>query len=74
MILISLKIKKDLTDPKNLSCYGNINVKVVVHFKKKKLLLIIYSPPCHPRCPCHSFFSRKEIKVFDENIPGFHSI
>jgi len=30
----------------------------------KNLLLIIYSPPCHPRC-------RKEIKVFDENIPGF---
>jgi len=40
-------------------------VKGVVHFKKK--LLIIYSPPCHPRCPCHSFFSQKEIKVFDEN-------
>jgi len=27
--------------------------------------------PCHPRCPRHSVFSRKEIKVFDENIPGF---
>jgi len=37
----------------------------------KKLLLIIYSPPCHRRCPCLSFFSRKEIKGFDENIPGF---
>jgi len=49
--------------------------KGVVHFKKKKkLLLIIYSPPCHPRYPCHSLFSRKEIKVFDENIPGFFSI
>jgi len=47
--------------------------KGVVHFKKKSLL-IIYSPPCHPRCPCLSFFSRKEIKVFDENIPGFFSI
>jgi len=34
-------------------------------------LLIIYSPPCLPRCPCLSFFSRKEIKVFDETIPGF---
>jgi len=33
----------------------------------KKLLLIIYSSPCHPRCPRLSFFSRKEIKVFDEN-------
>jgi len=31
----------------------------------KTLLLIIYSPPCHPRCPCLSFFSRKEFKVFD---------
>jgi len=38
---------------KNLS----VNVlKGVVHFKKK-LLLIIYSPPCHPRCPLLSFFS-----------------
>jgi len=37
----------------------------------KKLLLIIYSPPCHPRCPRLSLFSRKEMKVFDENIPGF---
>jgi len=27
--------------------------------------------PCHPRCPCLSFFSRKEMKVFDENIPAF---
>jgi len=48
-------------------------LKGVVHFKKK-LLLIIYSPPCHPRCPCLSFFRRKEIKVFDENIPGFFSV
>jgi len=32
----------------------------------------MYSPPCHPRRPCLSFFSRKKkIKVFDENIPGF---
>jgi len=46
-------------------------IKGVVHFKKK-LLLIIYSPPCHPRCPsCYSFFSQKEIKVFDENIQDF---
>jgi len=35
-----------------------------------KIFLIIYSPPCHPRCSCLSFFSQKEIKVFDENIPG----
>jgi len=34
-------------------------------------LLIIYSPTCHPRCPCLSFFRRKEIKVFDENVTGF---
>jgi len=46
-------------------------VEGVVHFKKK-LLVIIYSPPCHPRCPCHYFFSRKEI--FDENIPGLFFI
>jgi len=39
-----------------------------------KLLLVIYSLPCHPGCPRHSFFSRKEIKVFDENIPAFFSM
>jgi len=44
--------------------------KVVVHLKKKNFL-IIYSPPCHPKCPCLSFLSQKEIEVFDENIPGF---
>jgi len=55
----------------SFSCTGMF--KGVVHFKKK-LMLIIYSPTCHPRCPCHSFFGRKEIKVFDENIPGFFSI
>jgi len=37
----------------------------------KKKMLIIYSPPCHPRCPCLSFFSRKEIKVFDEQVQDF---
>jgi len=40
-------------------------VPLRVHFSKK-LLLIIYSPPCHPIWPCLSFFSQKEIKVFDE--------
>jgi len=34
-------------------------------------MLIIYSPPCHLRCPRLSFFRWKEIKVFDENIPRF---
>jgi len=48
--------------------------KGVVHSFFFKLLLIIYSPPCHPRFPCHSFFRRKEIKVFEINIPGFFSI
>jgi len=51
-----------------------MTLKGVVHFKKKKNLLMIYSPPCHPRYPCQSFFSRKEMKVFDENIPGFFYI
>jgi len=37
-------------------------------------LLIIYSAPCHPRCLRLSFFSWKENKVFDENIPAFISI
>ncbi len=47
--------------------------KGLVHFQNKKIL-IIYSPPCHPRCSCLSFFSRKEIKVFEKNIPGLFSI
>jgi len=34
-----------------------------LYLKIRKLLLIIYSPPCHPRYPCDSFFSQKEIKV-----------
>jgi len=45
-------------------------LKGVVHFFFF-FKLLIYSPPCHPGCPCLSFFSQKEIKVFDENIPGF---
>jgi len=53
-------------------CWINFILKVFTF--KKKLLLIIYSPPCHPRCPCHYFFSQREIKVFDENTPGFFSI
>jgi len=40
--------------------------------KKNKNFLIIYSPPRHPRrCSCLSFFSEKEIQVFEENISGF---
>jgi len=39
----------------------------------KKLLLIIYSPPCHPRFPCLSI-GKKENKFFEENIPAFFSI
>jgi len=49
---------------------AEIEITGVVHFKKK-LLLIIYSLPCHLRCPRLSFSSQKEIKVFDGNIPGF---
>jgi len=55
----------------NRRCFPDEVIVKGIVFKKKKLLLIIYSPPCHPRCRRLSFFSRKEIKVFDENIPGF---
>jgi len=41
--------------------------KGVVHFKKT------FADNLHPRCPCLSFFSRKGIKVFVENIAGFFS-
>jgi len=59
-----------LTSTNDIGCVLSSFVKGVVHFKKKQLLLIIYSPPCHPRYPRISFFSQKDIKVFDENIPG----
>jgi len=41
----------------------------IVNFKKKKKTFADnLLTPCHS---CHSFFSWKEIKVFDENITGF---
>ncbi len=48
-------------------------LKGLVDFQNKQIL-IIYSPSCHSRCSCLSFFSRKEMKVFEERIPGFFSI
>ncbi len=36
--------------------------------------MIICSSTCHPRCSCLSFFSHKEIKFLEENLPGFFSI
>jgi len=44
--------------------------KGVVHFKKK-LLRIIYSPPCHPRCPCLSFFSQKKLRFLMKTFQDF---
>jgi len=48
---------------------------VVDHFSymEKKTFADNLLTPCHPRCQCLSFFSRKEINVFDENIPAFFS-
>jgi len=43
--------------------YIKHTIKGVVHFKKK-LLLIISSPPCHPRCPCHSWTTPDIIFTF----------
>jgi len=41
-------------------------------FNKQYLQTLYYDAPQQTfRCPRLSFFSRKEIKVFDENIPGF---
>jgi len=45
----------------------------VVHLLKKTFADNLLTP-CPPRCPCFSVFSRKEIKVFDENITGFFPI
>jgi len=44
-------------------------LKGVVHFKKKSFADNVLTSP-HVIQDVH-FFSRKEIKVFDENIPGF---
>jgi len=38
-------------------------IKVIVHF--------IYSPPYHPRCPCLSFLSRKEIRFLMKTFQDF---
>jgi len=61
-----VKGNREVEDMVEEHAYGefgnNVTSKGVVHLKKKKLLLISYSPPCHPRCPCLSFFSRKEIR------------
>jgi len=54
-------------------CQSSLSIfKGVVHFKKKKKTFADnLLTPCHPRSPWLSFFSQKEIKLFDENIPGF---
>ncbi len=44
----------------NYVCSVYISSGGLAHFQNKNLL-ITYSPPCHPRCSCLSFFSRKEI-------------
>ncbi len=53
--------------------YYGTRLKGLVHFQIQ-ISWYFTHPPCHPRCLCISFFSRKEIKVFDENILGFVSI
>ncbi len=40
--------------------------KVEFHFQDKNVL-IIYSPQCHPRYSCLSFFSRKEITITSQS-------
>jgi len=46
-----------------------MHLKGVVHFKKKKKTFADnLLTPSHLRYPCPSFFSRKEIKVFDEDF------
>ncbi len=53
----------------SICCVWCSYIKGLVHIQNN-----IYSPPCHQKCSCLSFFSWKEIKVFEENIPGFFSI
>ncbi len=40
-------------------------------FKLKCPYNLLTPMPCHSRCLCISFFGRKKITFFDENIPGF---
>ncbi len=48
-------------------------LKEEVHIQNENFQ-ILYSPLRHPRCSCLSFFSCKEVKVFEENTPEFFSI
>ncbi|KAI2644935.1 Secreted and transmembrane protein 1 [Labeo rohita] len=54
------------------SCY--LNIKGDSTSRKEMYKCTVYSPPCHPRCSCLSFFSCKEIMFFERNISGFFSI
>ncbi len=54
-VVFTLKI------PKAQFKYLDDALKGLVHFQNKKIL-IIYSPPCHPRCSCLSFFSQKKLR------------
>jgi len=58
------------TSYETLHIHLTMPIHIVVHFKKKTFadnLLTLMSS----KMSMSSFFSRKEIKVFDENIPGF---
>jgi len=56
---------------KDLATVSICPFKGVDNFKKK-LLLRIYSPPCHPRCPC--LISIENKLRFLMNFPGFFSL
>lgn len=46
--------------------------KGLIHFQNKQIPTI-HSPPHHPKCSCPPLLSRKEIKVFEKNVPGLFS-
>ncbi len=58
-----------------VDCEDDMNLySVGWHLSSVKMQFVWLSFGCHPLCLCISFFSWKQIKVFDENIPGFLSI
>jgi len=56
---------------REMLCFSWWRVKGVVHFKKKTFADNLLTPMSSKMSMS---FSRKEIKIFDENIPGFFSI
>ena len=68
------KPKKQQQNTLNTVSWPSIKDNERISSPQNENWLIIYSPPSHPRCSCLYFFSGKEIKFLEENIPGLFII